>query len=58
MGDTRYHPASPKSQDLRVIEPIPKDDQVIDFEEIPIKVRDDPPFLVNAFFLFGFTNNF
>ena len=25
-----------------------KDDQSIDFDEIPIKVRDDPPFLVNA----------
>ena len=48
MGDARYHPASPKSQDLRVIEPIPKDDQVIDFEEIPIKVRDDLPFMANA----------
>ena len=48
MGDTRYHPANPKSQVLRVIQPIPKDEQVIDFDEIPIKVRDDPPFLVNA----------
>ena len=39
MGDTRYHPANPKSQVLRVIQPIPKDEQVIDFDEIPIKVR-------------------
>jgi hypothetical protein len=48
MGDTRYHPANPVSQNLRVIEPIPKDDQTIDFSEIPIKVRDDPPFMVDA----------
>ena len=25
-----------------------KDDQVISFEEIPLKVRDDPPFELNA----------
>jgi hypothetical protein len=48
MGDTRYHPAVPKSQVLRVIHPVEKLDQVIDFDEIPIKVRDDPPFMVNA----------
>ena len=48
MGDTRYHPAHPKSQVLKVIHPIQKDDQVINFEIIPIKVRDDPPFMVKA----------
>jgi hypothetical protein len=48
MGDTRYHPASPKSQVLKVIEPVQKADQIIDFNEIPIKVRDDAPFLVSA----------
>ena len=48
MGDTRYHPATPKSQVLKVIHPVVKIDQNIDFEEIPIKVRDDPPFLVHA----------
>ena len=48
MGDTRYHPALPKSHVLKVIQPVPKDDQTIDFKDISIKVRDDPPFLVNA----------
>ena len=47
MGDTRS-PAAPKSQVLKVINPVVKDDQVIDFDQIPIKVRDDPPFLAIA----------
>ena len=46
MGDTRYHPAAPKSQVLKVINPVVKDDQVIDFDQIPIKVRDDPPLAI------------
>ena len=48
MGDIRYHPALPESQKLIVINPVNKDDQVISFEEIPLKVRDDPPFELNA----------
>jgi len=32
MGDIRYHPALPESQTLIVINPVNKDDQVINFE--------------------------
>ncbi len=48
MGDSRYHPAAPKSQVLHVIHPVVKDEQEISYDEIPIKVRDDPPFLLSA----------
>ena len=48
MGDTRYHPAIPQPQVLTVINPVDKDVQVISFEDIPLKVRDDPPFELNA----------
>ena len=41
--EIRYHPAIPKSQVLKVIHPVVKDDQSIDFDEIPID-EDDPPF--------------
>ena len=48
MGDSRYHPAPPSSQTFTVIHPVTKDDQVISFSEIPLKVRDDPPFQISA----------
>ena len=48
MGDIRYHPAIPKDQKLIVINPVNKDDQIITFNPIPLKVRDDPPFELNA----------
>ena len=48
MGDSRYHPAAPSFQDLHVIAPVTKDDQGISFSEISLKVRDDPPFLIEA----------
>jgi len=48
MGDARYHPASPVSRVLHVVPPGVKDDQVITFELIPEKVRDDPSFELNA----------
>ena len=48
MGDTRYHPALPQHQELKVIHPVVKDDQLIVFDEIDIKVRDDEPFELNA----------
>jgi len=48
LGDDRYHPAEPVSRILTVIHPGVKDDQVIDFELIPEKVRDDPAFLLVA----------
>ena len=48
LGDDRYHPAVPVSQILNVIHPGVKDDQLIDFEIIPEKVRDDPSFQLIA----------
>ena len=48
LGDERYNPASPVSRILTVIHPGVKDDQVITFEIIPEKVRDDPAFELNA----------
>ena len=48
LGDDRYHPANPVSQVLTIIHPGVKDDQVITFELIPEKVRDDPAFELNA----------
>ena len=43
-GDSRYHPALPRSQKLIIIHPVVKDDQTIQLEVIPTKVKDDPPF--------------
>ncbi|MEJ6622023.1 MAG: hypothetical protein QNL93_08760, partial [Opitutae bacterium] len=48
LGDDRYHPANPVSRVLTVIHPGIKDDQIITFELIPEKVRDDPAFELNA----------
>ena len=48
LGDERYNPASPVSRILTVIHPGVKDDQIITFEIIPEKVRDDPAFELNA----------
>ena len=47
-GDSRYHPALPVHQILRIIHPVLKDDQIIEFADIPTKVRDDPPFQLEA----------
>ena len=48
LGDDRYNPALPISRILTVIHPGVKDDQMITFEIIPEKVRDDPAFELNA----------
>jgi hypothetical protein len=48
LGDERYDPALPVSRILTVIHPGVKDDQMITFEMIPEKVRDDPAFELNA----------
>jgi hypothetical protein len=48
LGDDRFHPADPVSRVLSVIHPGIKDDQIISFELIPEKVRDDPAFELNA----------
>ncbi|MBT5716368.1 MAG: LamG domain-containing protein, partial [Opitutae bacterium] len=48
LGDDRFHPADPVSRVLSVIHPGIKDDQIITFELIPEKVRDDPAFELNA----------
>ncbi|MDA8774178.1 hypothetical protein N9N13_00495, partial [Opitutales bacterium] len=48
LGDDRYHPADPVSRILSVIHPGIKDEQIITFEEIPEKVRDDPAFQLIA----------
>ena len=47
-GDSRYHPALPRSQKLIIIHPVVKDDQTIQLEVIPTKVKDDPPFQLEA----------
>ena len=47
-GDSRYHPALPRHQVLRIIHPVLKDEQIIEFADIPTKVRDDPPFQLEA----------
>ena len=48
LGDDRYDPAPPVSRILTVIHPGVKDAQMITFEIIPEKVRDDPAFELNA----------
>ena len=48
MGDTRYHPATPKSHTLHIIPPVVKDDQTISVPSVSVKVRDDPPFYLSA----------
>ena len=37
-----------KSHTLHIIPPVTKDEQVITFPEVPVKVRDDPPFYLSA----------
>ena len=53
LGDERYDPALPVSRILTVIHPGVKDDQMITFEIIPEKVRDDPAFELNATAVYG-----
>jgi hypothetical protein len=52
-GDTRFFPADPQTVSLRVInfsDPLfRKDNQTIEVQSIPLKVRDDPPFQVLAY---------
>jgi len=48
MGDSRYHPAPPLSETLRIIHPVVKDDQVINFQPVSLRVRDDAPFQLSA----------
>ncbi len=52
-GDSRFLAAPPQSVELEIIDfsdPLfQKDDQNITYDQIPIKVREDPPFPIRAF---------
>jgi hypothetical protein len=51
-GNSKFFAADPQSVELEIVDfsdPLfEKDDQNVTFEEIPLKVREDPPFQINA----------